>query len=75
MRIRLNSIEAAKDFCLLASDCPFDIDLRSGHYRVNAKSILGIFSLDLTSPVDVIISNASKEEETAFISAIENYIA
>ena len=34
-----------------------DVDLRSGRYLVDAKSIMGIFSLDLSKPIEVIVDN------------------
>ena len=42
-----------KDFVNLAQKYPFEIDLRSGRYLIDAKSILGIFSLDLSKPINV----------------------
>ena len=46
--LRLDSIERVKAFVELVSRYPFDTDLVSGRYTVNAKSIMGIFSLDLS---------------------------
>jgi len=49
--IRLSRIEDVKGFVEKAMLCDCDIDLRSGKYTVNGKSIMGIFSLDLTNPL------------------------
>lgn len=47
-KVKLDSITKAKNFCYVASKFDNDIDLVSGRYAVDAKSILGIFSLDLS---------------------------
>ena len=50
--IRLNSIGEVKEFNRIAATVPGDVDLHSGRYCVDAKSIMGIFSLDLSKPTD-----------------------
>ena len=47
MKISLGSIEDVKEFVALTNSYSFDSDLVSGRYAVDAKSIMGIFSLDL----------------------------
>ena len=49
----LSSINDVKDFVNIVSKYDFDVDLTSGRYVVDAKSIMGIFSLDLTQPINV----------------------
>ncbi|MDP4152476.1 MAG: HPr family phosphocarrier protein [Bacillota bacterium] len=49
--VLLNSIIDVKAFVAIVSKYDFDIDLTSGRYVVDAKSIMGIFSLDLTKPI------------------------
>ncbi len=49
--VLLNSINDVKDFVRSASSLPCDIDVVSGRYVVDAKSLLGMFSLDPTKPV------------------------
>lgn len=49
--VSLSKAENVKQFVQVCSKYTFDIDLRSGRYVVDAKSILGIFSLDLSKPV------------------------
>ena len=51
--IQLASIADVKRFVTAASQQPFDIDIVSGRYIIDAKSIMGIFSLDLTKPVEL----------------------
>ncbi len=50
----LNSIDDVKQFVHYANSHTYSIDLLSGKYTVNAKSIMGIFSLDLTKPVTMV---------------------
>ena len=54
MKILLNTLEKVKNFVNIVSTYEEEIILESGHYQVDAKSILGIFSLDLTKPMDLI---------------------
>ena len=59
----LKSINDVKDFVNIANKYDCDIDLTSGRYVVDAKSIMGIFSLDLSKPIKVEIhSNDSCDE-------------
>lgn len=52
-RIMLKSINDVKDFVNIVNKYDFDVDLTSGRYIVDAKSIMGIFSLDLSKPIKV----------------------
>lgn len=49
--IQLSTIDRVKDFVSAISDFDFAVDLVSGKYCVNGKSIMGIFSLDLAKPI------------------------
>ena len=49
--IRLSSIQDVRTFVDTVTKYNMDIDLSSGRYVVDAKSIMGIFSLDLTKPI------------------------
>ena len=52
VNIRLTMMtDHVKNFVSLVNRYPYDMDLRSGRYVVDAKSILGIFSLDLSKPI------------------------
>ena len=53
--ISLNSIDKVKAFVNDISKYDFDFDLVSGRYVIDAKSIMGIFSLDLSKPIDLSI--------------------
>ena len=49
--IRMSLAENVKTFVNIINHYPYDVDLRSGRHIVDAKSILGIFSLDLSKPI------------------------
>ena len=49
--LSLNCINDVKEFVNIVTKYDFEIDLTSGRYVVDAKSIMGIFSLDLSKPI------------------------
>ena len=53
--IKVSSIEAVRDFVDIVRKYECDIDLSSGRYLVDAKSIMGIFSLDLMNPIKLTV--------------------
>ena len=67
--IRLNSIGEVKEFNRIAATVPGDVDLHSGRYCVDAKSIMGIFSLDLSKPIDLNIHDGGNTEEILTVLA------
>ena len=59
--VSLASIEDVKRFVDAATRCPCDADVHSGRYVVSAKSIMGLFSLDLAKPVEVEVLGTEAE--------------
>ena len=55
IKISLNSIDQVKSFVNTITKYDYDFDLVSGRYVIDAKSIMGIFSLDLSRPIDLTI--------------------
>lgn len=51
VNLRLSLVENVNQFVNIVSRYPFEMDLRAGRHVVDAKSILGIFSLDLSRPI------------------------
>ena len=51
VNIKLTSIQDVRDFVDIVTKHSMEIDLASGRYVVDAKSIMGIFSLDLMNPI------------------------
>ena len=60
--IMLQEAQNIKSFVSSMNKYPYDIDLRSGRYVVDAKSILGIFSLDLSTPITMEIYSDSCDD-------------
>ena len=52
-KIRINAINDVKDFVTIVSRCPYEADIVSGRYSIDAKSIMGIFSLDLSNDLEL----------------------
>ena len=65
--IRLATIADVQDFVSIVAKSDMDIDLKSGRYVVDAKSILGIFSLDLSKPITMEVYADSCEDLLADI--------
>ena len=63
VRISLNSIDKAKSFVNDLAKFDVDFDLVSGRYVIDAKSIMGIFSLDLSKPIDLNIHSENQIDE------------
>ena len=59
VKISLNSIDKVKSFVNTITKYDYDFDLVSGRYVIDAKSIMGIFSLDLSKPIDLNIHSDS----------------
>lgn len=69
--ISLAAINDVKDFVNTVMKYDFDIDLVSGRYAVDAKSIMGIFSLDLSKPIEL---KAHTDEPGSFETEIAKWI-
>ena len=63
VQISLNSIDRVKSFVNTITPFDYDFDLISGRYVIDAKSIMGIFSLDLSKPIDLAIHSEANMEE------------
>ena len=63
LKISLNSIDKVKAFVNEISKFDCDFDLVSGRYVIDAKSIMGIFSLDLSKPIDLNIHSENNLDE------------
>ena len=72
VQISLNSIGKVKSFVNAISQFEYDFDLISGRYVIDAKSIMGIFSLDLSKPIDLNIHADSNIDD--ILAALDAYI-
>ena len=73
VHISLNSIDKVKSFVNDLAKFDVDFDLVSGRYIIDAKSIMGIFSLDLNEPTTLNI-HATDSEMGPILEAIKPYI-
>ena len=62
-KIKLNAVEDVQEFVKAASKCDFDIDIYYNRFLIDAKSILGILSMDLTKVLTVDCHGENKEFE------------
>ena len=74
VKISLNSIDKVKSFVNEITKFDYDFDLVSGRYVIDAKSIMGIFSLDLSKPIDLNIHADAAEAET-ILSVLKPYLS
>ncbi len=72
VQISLNSIDKVKSFVNDITKFDVDFDLVSGRYVIDAKSIMGIFSLDLSKSIDLNIHDDDGIDN--ILSALEPYI-
>ncbi len=73
VQISLNSIDKVKAFVNEIGKFDCDFDLVSGRYVIDAKSIMGIFSLDLSKPIDLNI-HADSSSLDEVMEKIRDYI-
>lgn len=71
LKIMFNSVSDVKDFVQIVDKYAYDVELSSDKYHVDGKSIMGIFSLDLSKPVTVLIKADYAED---LVGQIQNYI-
>ncbi len=71
--ISLNSIDKVKSFVNDISKFEYDFDLVSGRYVIDAKSIMGIFSLDLSKPITLNI-HAHNASIDSIMPILDKYI-
>lgn len=61
--VLLTSVADVKNFVDAATVYPHDVDVQAGRYVVNGKSIMGLFSIDLSKPVEVRLEQDGPEAE------------
>ena len=71
VKININTINDVKNFVSIVSRCDYDVDIVSGRYAIDAKSIMGIFSLDLSKELTL---NIHSDDCADFLDQIKDYI-
>lgn len=72
--LNLNSIDSVKEFVNIVGRFDINVDLGSGRHVIDAKSIMGIFSLDLSKPVELTI-HAEESRCSDLLEQISKFIA
>ncbi len=70
-KIRINTINDVKNFVSIVSKCDYDVDIVSGRYAIDAKSIMGIFSLDLSKELELHVHSDDCKD---FLDEIKDFI-
>lgn len=73
--IQFATAEDVKVFCSKARKRAFDIDIQSGNYMVDGKSILGLFSLNLSKRLTVICHTDDPDAVSSFKIECSRYVA
>lgn len=70
-RIKLGSVDEIGEFVSIVAKQHFNVELVSGQYSIDAKSIMGIFSFDTQEPIDLV---AHTDDAAEFFASIEKFI-
>ena len=71
-QIKLNSITDVKEFVNITFKAENDVDLICGKYHIDGKSIMGIFSLDLSKPIELNIH--AEDDVDTILDVLKPYV-
>lgn len=74
VKVKFNSIESVKNFVNISINQSFDMDIRTGRYIIDGKSILGIFSLDLSKELILDLHTDDEDKVSSFLGKIEDIL-
>ena len=74
VNVKLTDVSAINAFVNKVSRLSCDVDLVRGRYVIDAKSIMGIFSLDLSKPINLVIHDEETEEVKRFLGEIKDRV-
>lgn len=72
--VNIGTIDRVKEFVNLTTQTPLDVDLVSGRYAIDAKSIMGVFSLDLSKNIELCIHADTEDEVADYLNSITKFI-
>ncbi len=72
VKVRLSTIADVRDFVNIVAKAETDIDLASGRYVVDGKSLMGIFSLDLLQPITLTVHDDDAAADV--FAAVERFV-
>lgn len=74
MKIKLNTVNDVKEFVKISEKYKYDsIEVKQGRWIIDGKSIMGVFSLNLTQELDVNIDSESEESEIDFYCSVDKW--
>ena len=73
IQIRLVTIEDIRNFVNTLAKYSIELDLHQGRYTVDARSLMGIFSLDLLKPVDFIVNSDDESVVNAVLDDVKTW--
>lgn len=71
--VNLNEITKLNGFINVVTTFESDVDAIRGHYVIDAKSILGMMSLDLSKPLEIALNSDDEAEIARFIEVMKKY--
>ena len=74
VNIKLSLAENVKSFVNIVNRYSYDVDLRAGRHVVDAKSMLGIFSLDLSAPLTLEIHSDDCQQLLADVAELDGVV-
>lgn len=72
--VHFETVVEAKAFVSICNEMTYKIELLSGPYIIDAKSIMGLFSLDLSKPIDLQAHCKNDEQFDAFMKEIQRFL-
>ena len=72
--LNLNSIDKVKEFVNIVTKFDLEMDLGSGRHVIDAKSIMGIFSLDISKDVKLTVQGVEEKDCVELLNAIDQFI-
>jgi phosphotransferase system HPr-like phosphotransfer protein len=74
IQIKISTIEDVRNFVTVLAKYTIDLDLQSGRYIVDARSLMGIFSLDLLKPIDFVIHSDDEKIVNAVLGDVKAWV-
>ena len=74
VEVNINKVTDVQEFCRKALQSEAKITMKSDTWRINGKSLLGLFSIDLGKPVTVEVEHADEKVVDAFIESVSGLV-
>lgn len=71
--VNLNQLEMMKRFVSIISTFESDVDAVRDKYTIDAKSIMGLLTLDLSKPLDIVLNSKDEDEVNRFLEVMKEF--